>query len=118
MRLHKAFQLLAVLAVAVLTACGSSSTATSSPAPTASSSLSSSPTAVATTLDPCVLVTSSEASTIAGVTYGVGREETYSGSKGCTYGYQTLNVFMDLVAQAVDAHTARAEWAPSSPWVP
>jgi hypothetical protein len=65
-----------------------------------------------TSLDPCQLVTSAEASTLAGTTYATGREETTDGgSRVCVYGYQTRNVFMVLVTQAPDADTAQAAWA-------
>lgn len=62
-----------------------------------------------TSLDPCQLVTSPEASALAGTTYGPGREDTTSGGgRTCTYGYQTTNVFMVIVAQAPDVATAQA----------
>lgn len=65
-----------------------------------------------TSIDPCQLVTSDEASALAGTTYTTGREETTDGGgRICVYGYQTLNVFMVLVAQAPDADTAQATWA-------
>ena len=114
--MRKGLPVLAVLGVAALVACGSSSTADVSPSPTAGGgSLSSppkaTPTAVAVSLDPCQLVTSQEASALTGAAYGAGREDQYSGGgKGCVYGYQTLNVFMVIVAQAADAGTAKAEW--------
>ncbi len=63
-------------------------------------------------LDPCQLVTSAEASSLAGTTFGKGLEENNEGgSWTCVYGYQTLNVFMVTVAQAPDADTAQADWA-------
>jgi hypothetical protein len=66
-------------------------------------------TGVATALDPCVLVTASEASSLAGATFGAGVESTTSGNgKICTYGAQALNVLMVEVAQAPDAATAQA----------
>jgi hypothetical protein len=65
-----------------------------------------------TSLDPCQLVTSDEASSLAGVTYAAGTEDTTpDGGKLCVYGPQTTNVFMVLVAQAPDAATAQAEWS-------
>jgi hypothetical protein len=70
------------------------------------------PTGVATSLDPCQLVTAQEASTLAGATFGAGVESTTSGhGKICTYGGRTLNVFMVIVGQAPDAATAKAEEA-------
>jgi uncharacterized protein DUF3558 len=119
MKLHKAFPLLVAGWAFALVACSSSSTAATSPPPSSSAATQTStpssattPSAAATTLDPCQLVTSQEASSLTGVTYGAGTEETYSGgSKGCDYGGQTLNVFQVLVAQAPDAATAQADWA-------
>jgi hypothetical protein len=66
-----------------------------------------------TALDPCQLVTSDEASALAGATYTTGVENTSdsSGSRTCVYGGQTPNVFMVTVAQAPDADTAQAYWA-------
>ena len=67
------------------------------------------PTGVPTSLDPCVLVTSQEASQLTGASFGAGRESTTSGNgRLCTYGYQTLNVFTVLVGQAPDVATAQA----------
>jgi hypothetical protein len=62
-------------------------------------------------LDPCQLVTSAEASALAGATFGAGLEETNNGSRRCVYGAQTTNVFAVIVAQAADSKTANAEWA-------
>ena len=60
-------------------------------------------------LDPCQIVTSSEASTLAGASFGAGKEETNdSGGKTCVYGSQTLNVFTIVLAQASDPATAQA----------
>jgi hypothetical protein len=105
----------------LLTACSSAKVSTSqdstSPAaaqPTASTASAAAPSqsGAATSLDPCQLVTSSEASSLAGTSYGVGKEETNgSGEKICVYGYQTTNVFTVEVAQAQDAGTAQADWA-------
>jgi hypothetical protein len=64
-----------------------------------------------TSLDPCQLVTLSEASALAGATFTTGKEDTTSGgAKTCVYGGQTLNVFQVLVAQAPDAATAQSQW--------
>jgi hypothetical protein len=71
-----------------------------------------SPPATAVAIDPCQLVTSAEASSLAGTTYATGLEQTYDGgSVGCVYGFQTTNVFMVIVAQAPDSDTAQATWA-------
>jgi hypothetical protein len=106
----------------LLTACSSSakvstsqdSTSPATAQPTASTASAAAPSqsGAATSLDPCQLVTSSEASSLAGTSYGVGKEETNgSGEKICVYGYQTTNVFTVEVAQAQDAGTAQADWA-------
>jgi hypothetical protein len=111
----------------ILSAC-SSSVATGTPAPisalaatdtpaptiavvaaTPAPSLSALATGVPTSLDPCQLVTSQEASQLAGVSYGAGEEGTTSGGgKRCVYGANTLNVFTVLVGQAPDVATAQA----------
>ncbi|HUZ87537.1 MAG TPA: hypothetical protein VNF26_11370 [Candidatus Baltobacterales bacterium] len=63
-------------------------------------------------LDPCVLVTSSEASSLAGATFAAGKAgTTEGGANTCIYGSQTLNVFTVLVTKASDAATAQADWA-------
>jgi hypothetical protein len=93
----------------------SSSAAPSAPpsAPaSAAPSGSAEPTAVATDIDPCTLVTSAEASKLAGVTFGAGKESTTKGNaRICTYGAQTPNVFMVIVAIAPDEATAQADEA-------
>jgi hypothetical protein len=62
-----------------------------------------------TALDPCLLISSQEASTLAGASFGPGAEETTpEGLKICTYGANTTNVFMVDVAQAQDVATAQA----------
>jgi hypothetical protein len=63
-----------------------------------------------TSLDPCQVITSQEASTLAGATFGPGVESTTQdgGGKICTYGANTTNVFMVEVAQAKDVATAQA----------
>lgn len=112
---------LAVASTALLAACASSGTAggssgSGSPAAAAPSSSAASPPAAsqsapATSLDPCQLVTSSEASSLAGASFGAGKEETSSGGgKQCVYGYQTTNVFMIEVGQAPDSATAQRDW--------
>jgi hypothetical protein len=66
-------------------------------------------TGVPTSIDPCQLVTASEASALAGATFGAGVESTTEGNgKICTYGGQTLNVFMVIVGQEPDVATAQA----------
>jgi hypothetical protein len=67
--------------------------------------------AVATALDPCKLVTQTEASALAGVSLGPGVESTADQTKICTYGGQTTNVFTVEVAQAADAAQAAAAFS-------
>jgi hypothetical protein len=117
----------AVIAGAVVAACSSSgsgasgagqsvSAATTAPSAEASSGASgpampSEPnaTGVPTTLDPCQLVTAQEASQLAGVTFGAGKEDTTQGyGKICTYGSATGNDFNVIVGQAPDVATAQA----------
>jgi hypothetical protein len=114
-------------AASLLAACGAAG-ADTSPTPASSSSSASTPTAaptqpptaaptpsqsaVPTSYDPCQLVTASEASSLAGVTYGAGKEETNAGGgRDCVYGAETLNVFTVIVGVASDAATAQADWA-------
>jgi hypothetical protein len=68
---------------------------------------------VPTNLNPCNLVTSDEASTIAGTAYGPGLMDVDDSGAGatCVYGSQTVNVFSVGVGQAPDAATAQADWA-------
>jgi hypothetical protein len=66
--------------------------------------------AVATTIDPCQLVTQGEASSLANAGFGPGRE---SGSKirhECVYGAQTPNVLTVYVVQAASPAAAQAGW--------
>lgn len=110
--LRSARTLFGVAAALLLVACGGSPTASSSTpsAPETASPTQQTPSPV--TLDPCQLVTGSEASALAGVTFAAGKPGTTSGGANtCVYGYQTLNVFMVLVTQAADAATAQADWA-------
>jgi len=95
---------------ALLAACGAS---TPAPTPTQASTPASTDTpavtATATSLDPCVLIDSQEASTYTGASFGQGVEETLSGgAKICTYGANTTNVFMVEVAQAKSLDEAKA----------
>ncbi|HEX5241524.1 MAG TPA: hypothetical protein VFW20_11060 [Candidatus Limnocylindrales bacterium] len=98
---------------------GSTGTTASQPVPTeastptaaASEPESSLPevTAVPTAIDPCQVVTQSEASALAGTSFGAGEETTTSGNaKICTYGSQTLNVLNVDVALAPDQATIAA----------
>jgi hypothetical protein len=67
---------------------------------------------VPTALDPCQIITAQEASSLAGTTFGPGKEETLpSNTKMCTYGSQTKNVFEVVVAMAPDAATAKKQEA-------
>lgn len=84
--------------------------ASTSASPPASAGGSASAQGVATSLDPCQLVTQTEASALAGITFGPGQEETAGLSKRCTYGSQTLNVFTVETAEATDAPAAQAAW--------
>jgi hypothetical protein len=66
-------------------------------------------TSTATALDPCVLIPSQEASSLAGTSFGAGEEGTVSGGgRTCTYGSQSANIFFVEVVQAPDAATADA----------
>jgi hypothetical protein len=90
--------------------------ATSAPAPStppaASKPAASTPPASPTTLDPCQLVTSSEASDVAGATYAAGKEETTAGGgRLCVYGSQTTNVFTVLVGEGATPEVAQADWS-------
>ena len=101
---------LAACLTALLTGCAS----TSGPQANASNSPASTPSSQATAVssDPCLVITAAEASSLTGATYTEGKEETTSGgSKICTYGSQTLDVFEVLIAQAADAATAQSTWA-------
>ena len=124
--MRKAF-LVTGLILPVLAACGSTTSGTTTPtastastptaAPTAAPTAVPTPTpslatAVPTSFDPCQLVTQSEASSLAGTSFGPGTEQTNSGNgKTCVYGAETLNVFTVNVAVASDAATAQADWA-------
>ena len=97
----------------LLSACGTATPATPTPAPTAVSTaaLVIAPllTAAPVSLDPCTIITSDVASTLAGASFGAGEEgSTPDGLKICTYGAQTANVFTVDVVQAPDADSATA----------
>ena len=67
------------------------------------------PSAVPTDLDPCQLVTSADASSFVGVTFGPGKESTTdSNVRMCTYTAGTANIFDVGVAIAPDVATAKA----------
>ena len=77
--------------------------------PSSAAAPSSLATGVQTALDPCQLVTSQEASQLAGASYGAGQESTNAGGgKMCVYGSETLNVFEVIVGQAPEVATAKA----------
>jgi len=84
---------------------------TATPNPTFAPTDTSTPqqTAAPTALDPCQLIPSQEASSLAGASFGTGREGTVSGGgKTCTYGSQTTNIFFVEVVQAPDTAAADA----------
>lgn len=118
--------ILALILVSGLTACApSSGTAAPTPAPASTATTAfvpppvpqasptpasaTQPPTTATALDPCILVPSQEASSVAGATYTQGQEETTpdGGGKRCVYGSNTTNVFEIEVAQAPDVATAQ-----------
>jgi Protein of unknown function (DUF3558) len=120
-----AFTAMIAVSAALLCACSSSSggttagstgSVTTPPASSSTSGAGTSPTAtstdtgVATALDPCQLVTSAEASSLAGVHFGSGKEEQTGNGKRCTYGAQTRNVFTVEVGQASSVAAATTEW--------
>lgn len=67
------------------------------------------PSAVATDIDPCQLITSADATTLTGVTFGPGKESTTDKNvKICNYAAAGPNLFMVEVAIAPDVATAKA----------
>jgi len=91
---------------------GSSPSAAAATASASAPAADSSSSSVATSLDPCQLVTSSEASSLAGTSFGTGREEkAKGGGRICVYGYQTTNVFTVEVGQDKSSSDARKQWA-------
>ncbi len=56
-------------------------------------------------------MTQSEASALAGTSFGKGKEETSGNGKQCVYGAQTKNVFTVELGQSKDPATAGAEWS-------
>jgi hypothetical protein len=82
-------------------------TATSSPTITQSATSMPQVSATPTSLDPCVLIDSAEATSLAGTTFGAGVEGTLpGGGRTCTYGSQLTNMFFVEVVQAPDTATA------------
>ena len=78
--------------------------------PLPSTAESAEPSAVATSVDPCQLITAADAGTLAGTTFGAGKEsETEGHAKMCVYGAQTKNVFTVAVAIAPSTDVAKAE---------
>lgn len=108
---QKSLGFAAAAAILALTACGSTSTAGGTATPSAPAKLSPSPAGTPAAIDPCQVVTQSEASLLAGATYTTSKEETTSGgAKLCSYGAQTVNVFEVLVATAASPSAAQAAW--------
>ena len=67
------------------------------------------PSAVATDIDPCQLITSADASSWTGVKFGAGKESTSEGNvRACNYDAAGPNLFYVAVAIAPDAATAKA----------
>ena len=87
-----------------------SSAPAASDTPEPSTAESAEPSAVATDIDPCQLITADEAGQLAGTTFGPGKESVTKGNaKICTYGAQTKNVFMVDLAIAPSADIAKAD---------
>ncbi len=67
------------------------------------------PSAVATDIDPCQLITSEEASQLTGVTFGAGKESVSDKNvRSCNYAAAGGNLFTVEVAVAPDVATAKA----------
>ena len=80
-----------------------------STAATAEPSESALPSAVATDIDPCQLITADEAGQLVGTTFGAGKaSETEGHIKICTYAAPGPNLFAVEVGIAPDADTAKA----------
>ena len=119
----------AALSAATLSACGGTNqpvadpttsslspsvhTTRSTPPPARSSapqtSLSASE-AVTSTVDPCQVVTRTEASALAHASFGPGKEEGTKIRHECVYGAQTPNVLTVFVVQAASPSAAQAGW--------
>jgi hypothetical protein len=94
------------------TAASTAATSAAAPATSAAARSSSAAPAATTALDPCQLVTSAEASSLAGTTFGQGKDEpTGTGGRRCVYGSQTPNVFTVIVGQAATVADADAQWS-------
>jgi Protein of unknown function (DUF3558) len=85
------------------------STSTGTPA-SSSGTPTSSPKGQATSLDPCQLVTQSDASALANATFGPGKLEGTAVSRRCVYGAQTPNVLDVFVLQGASTDDAQASW--------
>ena len=67
------------------------------------------PSAVATSIDPCQLITSADASSWTGVKFGAGKESTTEGNiRTCNYDAAGPNLFFVAVGIAPDVATAKA----------
>lgn len=98
------------LAILTLAACGSTSTAGSTPTPSTSAKASPTVAGPPVAVDPCQVVTQTEASQLAGTTYASSKETTTANGKYCVYGAQTLNVFDVFVVTASNAAAAQSAW--------
>jgi hypothetical protein len=85
--------LIAPGALLLLAACSSASAARTT-ASTRHAATSTRQPAIATTTDPCQVVTASEASALTGASYGAGTEQAAGLGKSCVYGASTKNVLM------------------------
>ena len=123
MRWTRIVPAVALLAVA-LTACGKSNpgpnptqpaAAATTPAPATTTAAAAPASAVATAgapanIDPCQLVPQQEASALAGASFGPGQLESENASSSrCTYGANTKNVFLVIVARASSVAEAQAQ---------
>lgn len=93
---------------AVATATVTPTTSVASQSSTAGTSASELPTAAPTAIDPCQLLTQSEASQLGGDTLGAGTSTTDNNTKLCTYGSATPVIVSAIVAVAPDVATAQA----------
>jgi len=89
-------------ALLLLAACSSASPAKTTTSTTHAATSTRQP-AIATTTDPCQVVTASEASALTGASYGPGTERAIGPGKTCVYGGSTKNVFMVDVFQGSSA---------------
>jgi len=93
------------VASAAATPAASASSAAASEAPSESAL----PSAVATDIDPCELITADDASAFVGVKFGAGKESTADNNvKTCNYDGPGPNLFFVEVAVAPDEATAKA----------